>query len=108
MIKFIEKNFVVIVLILAIFTFIRSCGDSRELSAIKKELSQLKDSTCTKSELRATNKILEVVKTDVRGFMETQGFIMNNFIDISVKNKANKEAWSMFSKQMEEQKKEKK
>jgi hypothetical protein len=55
--KFIENNFVVIVLVIALLTFFKSCGDSRDLSAIKKEITAIKDSTYTKQELDAQLKI---------------------------------------------------
>jgi hypothetical protein len=55
--KFIENNFVVIVLVIALLTFFKSCGDSRDLSAIKKEIKSIKDSTYTKQELDAQLKI---------------------------------------------------
>lgn len=49
--KFIEKNFVLIVLVISLLTLMKSCGDSRELSKIKKEIKAIKDSTYTKQEL---------------------------------------------------------
>jgi hypothetical protein len=55
--KFIENNFVIIVLVIAVLTFFKSCGDSRDLSAIKKEIKSIKDSTYTKQELDAQLKI---------------------------------------------------
>jgi len=55
--KFIENNFVVIVLVIALLTFFKSCGDSRDLSTIKKEIKSIKDSTYTKQELDAQLKI---------------------------------------------------
>jgi hypothetical protein len=55
--KFIENNFVVIVLVIALLTFFKSCGDSRDLSTIKKEIKAIKDSTYTKQELDAQLKI---------------------------------------------------
>jgi len=35
--KFIENNFVVIVLVIALLTFFKGCGDSRELAKIEKK-----------------------------------------------------------------------
>jgi hypothetical protein len=40
--KFIENNFVVIVLIIAVLTFFKGCGDSRDLTTIKKEIKDAK------------------------------------------------------------------
>lgn len=55
--KFIENNFVTIVLIIMLFTFLKSCNDSKQLSQIKKEINQIKDSTFTKKELSVELKI---------------------------------------------------
>ena len=55
--KFIEKNFVVIVLVLTLLSFFKGCGDSRELSKIRKEITVIKDSTYTKDELNRELKI---------------------------------------------------
>lgn len=49
--KFIQTNFTVIILVIALLSFFKSCGDSRELTAIKKDLKSIKDSTYTKQEL---------------------------------------------------------
>ncbi len=38
-------------------TLFKSCGDSRELSSIKKEIKQIKDSTYTKNELNVELKV---------------------------------------------------
>jgi hypothetical protein len=36
--KFIQTNFTVIVLVIALLSFFKSCGDSRDLGKIKKEI----------------------------------------------------------------------
>lgn len=55
--KFIQNNFTVIVLVIAVLSFFKSCGDSRELTKIKKEIKAIKDSTYTKVELSKELKI---------------------------------------------------
>lgn len=49
--KFIENNFVIIVLAIALLTFFKGCGDTRELTKIRKEITAIKDSTYTKNQL---------------------------------------------------------
>ena len=49
--KFIEKNFTIIVLVIALLGLFKSCGDGRELSKMRKEVEAIKDSTYTKQEL---------------------------------------------------------
>ena len=56
--KFIEKNFTVIVLVIALLTLFKSCGDSRELSKMRKEITAIKDSTYTKTEMNKELKIM--------------------------------------------------
>ena len=46
--NFIQKNFIVIVLVISLLTFFKGCGDSRELSKLRKEFETIKDSTYTK------------------------------------------------------------
>lgn len=55
--KFIQNNFTVIVLVIALLSFFKSCGDSRDISKIKKEIQSIKDSTFTKDELSRELKI---------------------------------------------------
>ena len=54
---FIENNFVVIVLVIALLTFFKGCGDTRELSKIKNDIKTIKDSTYTKDELNRQLRI---------------------------------------------------
>ena len=49
--KFIQTNFTNIVLVIAVLGLLKSCGDGRELTKIRKEITELKDSTYTKKEL---------------------------------------------------------
>jgi hypothetical protein len=56
--KFIENNFVIIVLVIVLLSFFKSCGDSRELSKMRKEVQIIKDSTYTKKELGIELKIM--------------------------------------------------
>jgi hypothetical protein len=55
--KFVQENFVVIVLAITLLTFFKGCSDSRELSKIKKDIQNIKDSTFTKEELLVELKI---------------------------------------------------
>lgn len=55
--KFIQTNFTVIVLVIALLSFFKSCGDSRDIVKIKNEIKTIKDSTYTKNELKKELKI---------------------------------------------------
>ena len=56
--NFIQKNFTVIVLVIALLGLFKSCGDARELAKMRKEVEAIKDSTYTKSELDKELKIM--------------------------------------------------
>lgn len=56
--NFIQKNFIVIVFIISLLTFFKGCGDSRELSKLRKEVEIIKDSTYTKKEFQVELKIM--------------------------------------------------
>jgi hypothetical protein len=56
--NFIEKNFVMIVLVITLISFFKSCGDGRELAKMRKEIQTIKDSTYTKNELNVELKIM--------------------------------------------------
>jgi hypothetical protein len=55
---FIEKNFNLIVLVIAILGLLKSCGDGKELSKLRKDVENIKDSTYTKIELNKELKIM--------------------------------------------------
>jgi hypothetical protein len=55
--NFIKNNFVVIVLIISLLGMFKSCGDSRELTKIRKEITAIKDSTYTKQEIGVELKV---------------------------------------------------
>ena len=56
--EFVKKNFNVIILVIAVLGLFKSCGDSRELSKMRKEVESIKDSTYSKSELDRELKIM--------------------------------------------------
>ena len=63
--KFVENNFTVIVLAIALLTFFKGCSDSREITKIKNEIKTIKDSTYTKKELNIVLQI-EGLKSEKR------------------------------------------
>jgi 5-methylcytosine-specific restriction endonuclease McrBC GTP-binding regulatory subunit McrB len=55
--KFIQNNFTVIVLVISLLSLLKSCGESKDLSKIKKDIQSIKDSTYAKNELNIELKI---------------------------------------------------
>ncbi len=74
--KFIENNFTVIVLAIALLGFFKSCGDGRELSKMRKEVQTIKDSTYTKEELNLRLQI-EGLKAEKRMIQSTDRKMMD-------------------------------
>lgn len=74
--KFIQNNFVIIVLVITLLAFFKSCGDGRELSRMRKEIESIKDSTYTKTELDIRLKI-EGLKSEKRMIQATDRKILD-------------------------------
>jgi hypothetical protein len=55
--KYITENFTNIILVISLLTLVKTCGDSRELTKIRKEIKEIKDSTFTKKELEVELRI---------------------------------------------------
>ncbi len=74
--KFVENNFTVIVLVIALLTFFKGCSDSREITKIKNEIKTIKDSTYSKKEL---NIVLEIegLKSEKRMIQATDRKILD-------------------------------
>jgi hypothetical protein len=74
--KFLENNFTVIVLVIALFTFFKGCSDSREITKIKNEIKTIKDSTYSKKELNIVLQI-EGLKSEKRMIQATDRKILD-------------------------------
>ena len=87
--NFIEKNFTIIVLVISLITFFKSCGDGRELSKMRKEIESIKDSTYTKTEMNKELKIMgleaekRMIQATDRKLMDVQ---RQNQIEEEIKN----------------------
>ena len=74
--KFIQENFTIIVLVIALLGLLKGCGDGRELSKIRKEVQSIKDSTYTKNELDVKLRI-EGLKSEKRMIQSTDRKILD-------------------------------
>ena len=68
--NFIQKHFTTIVLVIMVLTFFRGCGDSRELSSIRKEIQEIKETTYNKEQFDLRIKI-EGLKSEHRMIQAT-------------------------------------
>jgi len=74
--QFVQKNFTTIVLVIALLTFFKGCSDSREITKIKNEIKQIKDSTYNKKELTIVLQI-EGLKSEKRMIQATDRKILD-------------------------------
>jgi len=74
--KFIENNFTVVVFIILLLTYFKSCSDSREITKIKNEIKIIKDSTFLKKELNIVLQI-EGLKSEKRMIQATDRKILD-------------------------------
>jgi hypothetical protein len=91
--KFVQNNFTVIVLVIAILGFFKSCGDGRELSKMRKEVQSIKDSTYTKEELNLRLQI-EGLKSEKRMIQSTD----RKILDVNRQTEIDNEIKSLESK----------
>jgi hypothetical protein len=91
--KFVENNFIVIVLVIAVLTFLKGCGDGRELSKMRKEIETIKDSTYTKEELNIRLQI-EGLKSEKRMIQSTD----RKILDVTRQTEIDNELKSLESK----------
>lgn len=74
--KFIQDNFTIIVFVIILLTFFKSCSDSREISLVRKEITELRDSTYNKKELDVRLQI-EGLKSEKRMIQATDRKILD-------------------------------
>jgi hypothetical protein len=57
--QFIKNNFATIVLVLALLSLLKSCGDSKELQKLRKEVEVVKEQSASKEEIEILqNKVM--------------------------------------------------
>jgi uncharacterized membrane protein (DUF106 family) len=84
--NFIQKNFTIIVLVIALLGLFKSCGDGRELSKMRKEIESIKDSTYTKEEMDVRLRI-EGLKSEKRMIQSTD----RKMLDVTRQTEIDKE-----------------
>jgi len=74
--KYIEKNFVTIVLIIILLTFFKGCNDSNKITKLKNEVIELRKNTYNKEELNLMLQI-EGLKSEKRMIQSTDRKILD-------------------------------
>ena len=84
--KFIEKNFVSIVLVITLLSFFKGCNDSRKINQLKNEIIELKKNTYTKDDMLLIIQI-EGLKSEKRMIQSTD----RKILDVNRQNEIDKE-----------------
>ena len=99
--EFIQKNFTIIVLVIALFGLLKSCNDTREITKLRKDFTSLKDSVATKSDIRVVTKFMTDTQNTLWGFGDSYSTLLNIVGEKTIDNKSTKEAFRMYSKEVD-------
>lgn len=70
--KFVENNFTVIVLVIALLTFFKGCSDSREIVKVRKEMSDLEIRLSTKMKIEGLRSEKRMIQATDRKMLDVQ------------------------------------
>ena len=70
--KFVENNFTVIVLVIALLTFFKGCSDTREISKVRKEMSDLENRMSTKMKIEGLRSEKRMIQATDRKLLDVR------------------------------------
>ncbi len=70
--KFVENNFTIIVLVIALLTFFKGCSDTREISKVRKEMSDLENRMSTKMKIEGLRSEKRMIQATDRKMLDVQ------------------------------------
>jgi len=70
--KFVENNFTIIVLVIALLTFFKGCSDSREIVKVRKEMSDLEIRLSTKMKIEGLRSEKRMIQATDRKMLDVQ------------------------------------
>jgi hypothetical protein len=70
--KFIQENFTIIVLSLTILTFFKSCGDTREISKVRKEITDLEKRLEVKMKIEGLKSEKRMIQSTDRKLIDVE------------------------------------
>lgn len=70
--KFIENNFTIIVLVIALLGFFKSCSDTREITKVKKEMTTLETRLSTKMKIEGLHSEKRMIQATDRKMLDVQ------------------------------------
>jgi len=70
--KFIENNFTIIVLVIALLGFFKSCSDTREITKVKKEMTTLETRLSIKMKIEGLHSEKRMIQATDRKMLDVQ------------------------------------
>lgn len=70
--KFIQENFTVIVLAITVLTFFKGCGDTREISKVRKEMSDLEKRLEVKMKIEGLKSEKRMIQSTDRKLIDVE------------------------------------
>lgn len=70
--KFIQENFTMIVLIIALLGFLKGCGDTREIAKVRLEMTNLETKVSTKMKIEGLRSEKRMIQATDRKMLDVQ------------------------------------
>ena len=70
--KFIQENFTMIVLVITLFGFFKGCSDTREITKVRKEMTDLETKISTKLKIEGLRSEKRMIQATNRKMLDVQ------------------------------------
>jgi hypothetical protein len=70
--KFIQENFTMIVLVITLFGFFKGCSDTREITKVRKEMTDLETKISTKLKIEGLRSEKRMIQATTRKMLDVQ------------------------------------
>ena len=70
--KFIQENFTMIVLVITLFGFFKGCSDTREITKVRKEMTDLETKISTKLKIEGLRSEKRMIQATDRKMLDVQ------------------------------------
>jgi predicted amino acid-binding ACT domain protein len=70
--KFVQENFTIIVLVIALLGFLKSCGDTREISKVRKEMTEQEKRFEVKIQIEGLKSEKRAIQASDRKILDVQ------------------------------------
>ena len=70
--KFIQENFTMIVLVIALLGFLKGCGDTREIAKVRLEMTNLETKVSTKMKIEGLRSEKRMIQATDRKMLDVQ------------------------------------